>query len=87
MTVITGIFRAQQLHSSDSSTNKSHEVFLKDQQLHGAMSLDEGERYNLVISLRSSSIRNVLCPRCDTLPLLVKTECEGDGFSKKVVHT
>lgn len=55
--------------------------------MHGAMPLEEvgstpgGERYNLIIWMRSSAVRNQHCPMCETVPHLVETLCEGDGFT------
>ena len=47
---------------------------------HGAMPLEKGERYNLIIWMRSSSIRNKICPMCNEPPDLIVTEGDGDGF-------
>lgn len=55
--------------------------------MHGAMPLEEvngtsgGERYNLIIWMRSSAVRNQQCPMCETVPCLIETLCEGDGFT------
>lgn len=53
----------------------------RGQQLHGALPIEFGERHNLIIWMRSSCIRNQLCPMCDQHPDLVETEGDGDGFS------
>ena len=53
--------------------------------MHGAMKIEDGERYNLVIWMRSSSVRNKCCPMCDRKPDLVKVEGEGAGFTVKNV--
>ena len=50
--------------------------------MHGANPITVGERYNLIIWMRSSSVRNKLCPMCDKYPQLVSTEGPGDGFTK-----
>ncbi|XP_077015811.1 2-oxoglutarate and iron-dependent oxygenase domain-containing protein 2 isoform X2 [Tamandua tetradactyla] len=50
-------------------------------QLHGALPLGSGERWNLVIWLRASAVRNRLCPMCCRKPDLVEDEGYGDGFT------
>ncbi|XP_035691918.1 2-oxoglutarate and iron-dependent oxygenase domain-containing protein 2-like [Branchiostoma floridae] len=55
----------------------------RGQHKHGAMPIDEGERYNLIIWMRSSKVRNQLCPMCDQKPTLVRTVGFGDGFTKE----
>ncbi|XP_074061585.1 2-oxoglutarate and iron-dependent oxygenase domain-containing protein 2 [Macrotis lagotis] len=52
-------------------------------QLHGAMPLESGERWNLIIWMRASAIRNELCPMCERLPELVEDEGYGDGFTRE----
>lgn len=52
-------------------------------QLHGARSLGTGERWNLVVWLRSSAVRNRLCPMCCRKPDLVDDEGFGDGFTRE----
>ncbi|KAK3862066.1 hypothetical protein Pcinc_032037 [Petrolisthes cinctipes] len=54
----------------------------RGQQRHGALPITEGVRYNLIIWLRSSSIRNRQCPMCCLEPELeaVRQGC-GDGFT------
>ncbi|XP_027948295.1 2-oxoglutarate and iron-dependent oxygenase domain-containing protein 2 isoform X4 [Eumetopias jubatus] len=52
-------------------------------QLHGARPLGTGERWNLVIWLRASAVRNRLCPMCCRKPDLVDDEGFGDGFTRE----
>ncbi|XP_055261143.1 2-oxoglutarate and iron-dependent oxygenase domain-containing protein 2 [Moschus berezovskii] len=52
-------------------------------QLHGARPLGTGERWNLVIWLRASAVRNRLCPMCCCKPDLVDDEGFGDGFTRE----
>ncbi|XP_045390896.1 2-oxoglutarate and iron-dependent oxygenase domain-containing protein 2 isoform X2 [Lemur catta] len=52
-------------------------------QLHGARPLGTGERWNLVIWLRASAVRNRLCPMCCREPDLVDDEGFGDGFTRE----
>lgn len=52
-------------------------------QLHGARALGTGERWNLVIWLRASAVRNRLCPMCCREPDLVDDEGFGDGFTRE----
>ena len=53
--------------------------------MHGAMPLDDdkdgGERYNLIIWMRSSAVRNMRCPMCESVPDIVETMGDGDGFT------
>lgn len=55
----------------------------RGQHMHGANPIQSGERYNLIIWMRSSKIRNKLCPMCDNEPELVETVGFGDGFTKQ----
>ncbi|CAG2246755.1 2-oxoglutarate and iron-dependent oxygenase domain-containing protein 2 [Mytilus edulis] len=45
----------------------------RGQHMHGAKPIHSGERYNLIIWMRSSKIRNKLCPMCDNEPELIET--------------
>ena len=56
---------------------------------HGALPITDRERHNLIIWMRSSSIRNQVCPMCDNPPRLVPNEGYGDGVTpdEKVVST
>lgn len=71
---------------SDTYHNYNHEIgrglLHRAQHMHGANPISAGERYNLIIWMRSSSVRNKLCPMCDQRPQLVFTEGPGDGFTK-----
>ena len=55
-------------------------VLHRGQHMHGALDINKGERYNLIIWMRSSSVRNNSCPRCGETPKLVPFEGYGDGF-------
>ncbi|XP_043935242.1 2-oxoglutarate and iron-dependent oxygenase domain-containing protein 2-like [Protopterus annectens] len=50
-------------------------------QLHGAFPIESGERWNLIVWMRSSSVRNHLCPMCNRNPNLVEAVGFGDGFT------
>ncbi|XP_063878523.1 2-oxoglutarate and iron-dependent oxygenase domain-containing protein 2-like [Scylla paramamosain] len=53
----------------------------RGQQFHGALPIMSGIRHNLIIWMRSSEVRNKLCPMCDQTPKLVPVkEGFGDGF-------
>ncbi|CAL4131575.1 unnamed protein product, partial [Meganyctiphanes norvegica] len=57
------------------------------QQMHEAMPITEGERYNLIIWMRASSVRNLLCPMCNETPDIVPVSYgSGDGFTIKMVE-
>ncbi|XP_063050414.1 2-oxoglutarate and iron-dependent oxygenase domain-containing protein 2 [Engraulis encrasicolus] len=58
-------------------------LFHRGQQMHGALPISSGLRWNLIVWMRSSQQRNRLCPMCNKKPMLV----EGgggfaDGFTK-----
>jgi len=53
--------------------------------LHGALPITSGSRTNLLLFLRSSSVRNKLCPVCASPPSLRPVEDgTGDGFTMQV---
>ena len=50
--------------------------------MHGALPIQTGERINLIIWMRSSVVRDKLCPMCNRIPRLVPSfEGSGDGFT------
>ena len=50
--------------------------------MHGALPIQSGERINLIIWMRSSAVRNKLCPMCNRVPRLVLSfGGSGDGFT------
>lgn len=51
------------------------------QHMHGAYPITSGSRYNLIIWMRSSSVRKSLCPMCDRAPTLVPNPGFGDGYA------
>ncbi|XP_012671328.1 2-oxoglutarate and iron-dependent oxygenase domain-containing protein 2 [Clupea harengus] len=55
----------------------------RGQQMHGALPISSGLRWNLIIWMRSSQERNRLCPMCNKRPTLV----EGDGFADGFTRT
>lgn len=76
------------------ASNKSffeyiHEPYMgvmhRGQHLHGALPIEEGRRVNMVVWLRSSTVRNELCPMCNRKPTLVPCNGYGDGFKQEVV--
>ncbi|XP_076778999.1 2-oxoglutarate and iron-dependent oxygenase domain-containing protein 2 isoform X1 [Arvicanthis niloticus] len=60
-----------------------HGILHRGGQLHGARPLRTGERWNLVVWLRASTVRNRLCPMCCQKPDLVDDEGFGDGFTRE----
>ncbi|XP_052024025.1 2-oxoglutarate and iron-dependent oxygenase domain-containing protein 2 isoform X2 [Apodemus sylvaticus] len=60
-----------------------HGLLHRGGQLHGARPLCTGERWNLVVWLRASAVRNRLCPMCCQKPELVDEEGFGDGFTRE----
>jgi len=60
----------------------SHGVLHRGQHMHGTLPIHSGERYNLIIWMRSSSLRNQLCPMCNQTPSLIPVQYgTGDGFT------
>ncbi|XP_077776655.1 2-oxoglutarate and iron-dependent oxygenase domain-containing protein 2 isoform X2 [Podarcis muralis] len=59
-----------------------HGLFHRGGQIHGALPIASGERWNLIIWMRSSTVRNHLCPMCNREPELVQAEGFGDGFTR-----
>lgn len=59
-------------------------ILHRGQHMHGAQPIESGERINLIIWMRASSVRNQLCPMCDRKPDLVETQGKGDGFAVEV---
>ncbi|XP_070573133.1 2-oxoglutarate and iron-dependent oxygenase domain-containing protein 2-like isoform X2 [Ptychodera flava] len=55
----------------------------RGQHMHGALPITEGERYNLIVWMRASKVRNEMCPMCGRKPKLVKTIGFGDGFTQE----
>ncbi|KAJ6656722.1 hypothetical protein lerEdw1_003609 [Lerista edwardsae] len=58
-----------------------HGLFHRGGQIHGALPIASGERWNLIVWMRSSLVRNRLCPMCNRVPELVEAEGFGDGFT------
>lgn len=53
--------------------------------MHGAIEIEDGERCNLIIWMRSSSVRNERCPMCNLKPDLIEIEGDGAGFTMQSV--
>ena len=53
--------------------------------MHGAIEIEDGERFNLIIWMRSSSIRNECCSMCNQIPDLIEVEDDGAGFTMQKV--
>ncbi|GIY53781.1 2-oxoglutarate and iron-dependent oxygenase domain-containing protein 2 [Caerostris extrusa] len=60
---------------------KGYGIFHRGQQLHGALPITKGERHNIILWMRSSSVRNKLCPMCNSSPVLTPSSGYGDGFT------
>ncbi|TKS78099.1 2-oxoglutarate and iron-dependent oxygenase domain-containing protein 2 [Collichthys lucidus] len=54
----------------------------RGQHMHGALPISSGQRWNLIIWMRASQVRNNLCPMCNKRPTLVEGEGFADGFTK-----
>lgn len=57
----------------------------RGQHKHGASAITSGARYNLIIWMRASSVRNKKCPMCDSVPDLENAEGFGGGFKRETV--
>ena len=50
--------------------------------VHGVMPIEEGYRHNVIIWIRSSEVRNKVCPMCNEVPILETIQgTTGDGFT------
>ncbi|XP_037114732.1 2-oxoglutarate and iron-dependent oxygenase domain-containing protein 2 isoform X2 [Syngnathus acus] len=58
-------------------------ILHRGQHMHGALPISSGQRWNLIIWMRSSQERNKLCPMCNRRPVLVEGEGFADGFTKQ----
>ncbi|KAG8011608.1 2-oxoglutarate and iron-dependent oxygenase domain-containing protein 2 [Nibea albiflora] len=54
----------------------------RGQHMHGALPISSGQRWNLIIWMRASQVRNNLCPMCNKRPTLVEGVGFADGFTK-----
>ncbi|XP_036454256.1 2-oxoglutarate and iron-dependent oxygenase domain-containing protein 2 [Colossoma macropomum] len=56
-------------------------VLHRGQQMHGALRISSGLRWNLIIWMRASRQRNRICPMCGRTPRLQPSQGYGDGFT------
>ncbi|XP_072096869.1 2-oxoglutarate and iron-dependent oxygenase domain-containing protein 2 isoform X1 [Mobula birostris] len=63
-----------------------HGVLHRGQHRHGARPISSGERWNLIVWMRSSPVRNHLCPMCDGTPELEEAVGFGNGFTSEPVQ-
>lgn len=61
-----------------------HGLLHRARHTHQAQPITSGERHNLIVWMRSSSVRNRECPMCGRLPSLVDSPGYGDGFTRTV---
>lgn len=59
----------------------------RGQHMHGALPISSGQRWNLIVWMRSSPERNRLCPMCNREPELMEAEGFADGFTKAAETT
>ncbi|XP_061674556.1 2-oxoglutarate and iron-dependent oxygenase domain-containing protein 2 isoform X3 [Syngnathoides biaculeatus] len=57
-------------------------ILHRGQHMHGALPISSGQRWNLIIWMRSSQERNRLCPMCNRKPVLVEGKGFADGFTR-----
>ncbi|XP_028313357.1 2-oxoglutarate and iron-dependent oxygenase domain-containing protein 2 isoform X2 [Gouania willdenowi] len=55
----------------------------RGQQMHGALPIASGQRWNLIVWMRASQVRNRLCPMCNRKPSLVEGQGFAEGFTKE----
>ncbi|XP_033106963.1 2-oxoglutarate and iron-dependent oxygenase domain-containing protein 2-like [Anneissia japonica] len=79
--------RLEETECTEYCHKPTHGLIHRGQHMHGALPISHGERYNLIIWMRSSRVRNKLCPMCDRKPQLIKTVGFGDGFTKTEKQT
>ena len=61
--------------------NFAYGILHRGRHLHKALPIESGERLNLIIWMRSSKIRNKLCPMCQKTPNKIPVPFYGDGFT------
>ena len=61
--------------------NFSHGILHRGSHFHKALPIESGERWNLIIWMRSSKIRNKICPMCKETPNKIPAPYYGDGFT------
>lgn len=72
------------METKEVTHRKGWAVLHRGQQLHGALPIDDGQRHNIIMWMRSSSVRNLNCPMCDSKPVLIEAaQGFGDGFRLK----
>ncbi|XP_068617128.1 2-oxoglutarate and iron-dependent oxygenase domain-containing protein 2 [Brachionichthys hirsutus] len=54
----------------------------RGQQMHGALPISSGQRWNLIVWMRASQERNKLCPMCNKRPALEEGRGFADGFTR-----
>ena len=59
-------------------------ILHRGRHMHLATPLKDGERDNLILWMRSSSVRNSQCPMCHRAPKLVPFEGFGEGFVREM---
>lgn len=82
--VFRGMVDGPQLPPFGVEHVKARGIFHRGEQFHQALPITEGERYNLIIWFRMSSVRNQQCPMCGEIPDLEPVNVEssyGDGFT------
>uniref|UniRef100_A0A8C6TQQ8 2-oxoglutarate and iron-dependent oxygenase domain containing 2 n=1 Tax=Neogobius melanostomus TaxID=47308 RepID=A0A8C6TQQ8_9GOBI len=71
--------------SESECTEVQHKVteglLHRGQHMHGALPIASGQRWNLIIWMRASQVRNQLCPMCQRKPSLLEGEGYADGFT------
>ncbi|KAH3784932.1 hypothetical protein DPMN_163005 [Dreissena polymorpha] len=60
-------------------------ILHRGQHRHGAYPIMQGSRYNLIVWMRASAVRNKKCPMCDAVPDLEETTGYGDGFTRQTM--
>lgn len=59
----------------------------RGQHMHGALPISSGQRWNLIVWMRSSRQRNRLCPMCNCRPTLLQAHGFADGFTQQESHS
>ncbi|RUS87790.1 hypothetical protein EGW08_004455 [Elysia chlorotica] len=58
-----------------------HCIMHRSRQFHFAHPITSGVRTNMIVWMRSSSIRNQMCPMCGQTPDIQEVQIAGDGFT------
>ncbi|GFN83430.1 2-oxoglutarate and iron-dependent oxygenase domain-containing protein 2-like [Plakobranchus ocellatus] len=72
---------SQWLEPVQVKQKKGHCILHRSRQFHSADPISRGKRINMIVWMRSSSVRNLICPMCGQAPDIREVPIAGDGFT------